>query len=92
MDSLIIVSAAVGMCIGTSLCCFWFSAETQGCRDLFLGVGSFALLIAGICTSHVSRFYEEALKDIHKIHSYSVIPKVDSRDSLSTIAEEDVEI
>lgn len=88
MESLIAVSAAVGMCIGTSLCCFWFSAQGQAqeCRDMFLGVGSFALLVAGMSTSHVSRFYEEALKEIH---IYSVIPRVDSQTSLSTIAEEE---
>ena len=89
MDSLILASAAVGMYIGTSLCCFWFSAQGQECRDVFLGVGSVALLLAGMSTSHVSRFYEETLKEVHKIHIYSAIPRVDSWSSLSTIAEEE---
>jgi hypothetical protein len=48
--------------------------------------------MSGIGTSHVSKFYEEALMEVHKINPYSVIPKVDSHSSLSTIAEEIVEV
>ena len=77
------------MCIGTSLCCFWFSVQGQECRDVFLGIGSAAILVAGMYTSHVSRFYEESLKEVHKIHIYSAIPRIDSGSSLSTIAEEE---
>ena len=84
-------SAAVGMCIGTSLCCFWF-ASVQESKDVFLGVGSAAILVAGIFTSHVSKSYQEALMTVDKINLYSAIPKTDSRASLSTIAEETEEV
>ncbi len=103
MESLVLSSALLGVCIGTSLCSFWMAVhesalsrtESQsitGLQDVFVGVASAAILLAGVLGSVTVHTWRVAVSELcmptSKKHSYRAISKAKY---LESIPESDAE-
>ena len=92
MESLVLSSALLGVCIGTSLCSFWMAGHESALQDVFIGVASVAILLAGVLGSVTVHAWKVAMSEtrppVSKKHFYSAISKAKY---LESIPESDAE-
>lgn len=66
MESLVLASAFLGISIGTSLCCFWMACHGSTLKDVFLGVASAAILLAGALGSVTAHAWRKTVGGFQK--------------------------
>jgi hypothetical protein len=53
MNPIVLPSLCLGVCIGATLCSFYIASRTDvDCKDMYIGIGSVTILVAGVM-SHV---------------------------------------
>jgi hypothetical protein len=73
MNPVVLPSLCLGACIGATLCSFYIASRTDvECKDMYIGIGSAAILVAGVLSHVVWKRFQTAhgYVRVHQVEEY----------------------